>query len=108
MATSFNIKTETTSYECSSKKHLLESLYAKDVKAPKGCHNGGCGVCRIKVLSGKYDSIIMNRKHISKEDEEDGIVLACRVFPRSDMEIEFIKKPKKNTDDGVSAYRIGY
>jgi len=97
MATSFNIKTETTSYECSSKKHLLESLYAKDVKAPKGCHNGGCGVCKTKILSGEYESLVMSRKHISQEEEENGIVLACRVFPKSDMEIKFIAKVKKIT-----------
>ncbi len=97
MIDSFNIKTESSSYECSSKKHLLESLYKRDSKAPKGCHNGGCGVCKIEILKGDYESIKMSRKHISKEEEDKGIVLACRVFPRSDMEIKFIAKKKKIT-----------
>ncbi|WP_324172140.1 2Fe-2S iron-sulfur cluster binding domain-containing protein [Sulfurimonas sp.] len=97
MSKFFNIIVDGRSIECNSTKQLLESLYKKSSKAPKGCHNGGCGVCKIEVLKGKYDSIVMSRKHISQKEENSGVVLACRVFPRSDMEIKFIAKPKKIT-----------
>jgi len=97
MSKFFNITVDNELFKCSSKKHLLESLYNKAPKAPKGCHNGGCGVCKIAVLRGEYESIVMSRKHISQEEEDSGVVLACRVFPRSDMEIKFIAKPKKIT-----------
>jgi len=97
VVTLYSIKVNDSIYECSDKKHLLESLYGKTPKAPKGCHNGGCGVCKIKVIKGEYESIVMSRKHISQEEENSGVVLACRVFPRSDMEIQFIAKPKKIT-----------
>ena len=36
----------------------------------------------------------MNRKHISQDEEINNIVLACRSFPRNDMEIEFLGKPQ--------------
>lgn len=97
MNESFNVLLDNGSFKCNSKKHLMESLYRKSPKVPKGCHNGGCGVCKIKVISGEYKSIVMSRKHISQEEEDKGIVLACRVFPKTDMEIEFIAKAKKIT-----------
>jgi hypothetical protein len=30
----------------------------------------------------------MSRKHISPQDEQDGIVLACRLIPLSDLTIQ--------------------
>ena len=53
-----------------------------------GCRNGGCGVCRVRVLSGEYVTRKMSRDHVSAEDEARGYVLACRLYPKSDLEIE--------------------
>lgn len=50
-----------------------------------GCRGGGCGKCRIRVLEGGYDSKRMSRAWISEEEEAQGVVLACRIFARSDM-----------------------
>lgn len=55
---------------------------------PIGCRGGGCGVCRVKVSSGSYYTKKMSRKHISPDDEQDGIVLACRLIPLSDLTIQ--------------------
>jgi ferredoxin len=72
----------------------MDSLSKQADLAPKGCHNGACGVCKIKVHSGEFEKLKMNRKHITEEEEMNNIVLACKTFPKSDMEIEFISKPK--------------
>lgn len=53
-----------------------------------GCRGGGCGKCRIQVLDGSYSSKKMSRAHIKPDDEEQGIVLACRIFARSDLTIQ--------------------
>lgn len=52
-----------------------------------GCRRGGCGVCRVKILSGQYRSRIMSRSHITEDNINEGVVLACCVFPESDMKI---------------------
>jgi ferredoxin len=52
-----------------------------------GCRGGGCGKCRIQVLEGTYLSKKMSRAHIKPDDEEQGVVLACRIFARSDLHI---------------------
>ena len=78
-------------YPCSATKHLLAGMMQLGKKGiPVGCRSGGCGVCKVKVLSGQYTSKKMSRDHVSEKEENDGIVLACRVFPRSDVILSVI------------------
>ena len=47
-----------------------------------GCAGGGCGVCKVRILEGEYVKFKnMSRKHVSEQEEEQGIVLACCVKP---------------------------
>jgi ferredoxin len=89
-----SVKNKDTNRDCVEDKNLMDSLSKQADLAPKGCHNGACGVCKIKVHSGEFEKLKMNRKHITEEEEMNNIVLACKTFPKSDMEIEFISKPK--------------
>ncbi|VFU10768.1 2Fe-2S iron-sulfur cluster-binding protein [Methylocella tundrae] len=57
-----------------------------------GCHGGGCGVCRIRVLQGDYVVGCMSRAHVSIEEEASGLTLACRTWPRSDLAVEPVGK----------------
>lgn len=52
-----------------------------------GCRGGGCGMCRIQVLSGSYRTDKMSVRHISEHSSAKGIVLACRTYPQSNLEI---------------------
>lgn len=57
-----------------------------------GCCGGGCGVCKMQILSGDYETVSkMSRAHISPEEESAGIVLLCCVEPRSDLKIKQVK-----------------
>ncbi|MGI9287326.1 MAG: 2Fe-2S iron-sulfur cluster-binding protein [Pseudomonadales bacterium] len=51
------------------------------------CRRGGCGNCHVKVLSGEYDLGQMSRAHITEEEIADGVVMACMIYPRSDLTI---------------------
>ncbi|KAA0873541.1 2Fe-2S iron-sulfur cluster-binding protein [Nitrincola tapanii] len=53
-----------------------------------GCRGGGCGLCKIRVLEGEYQSKRMSRAHITPEEEAAGIVLACRILPTSELVLE--------------------
>ncbi len=53
-----------------------------------GCRGGGCGVCRVRVVSGTVDAKRMSARFVSADDLADGIVLACRVVPTSDLVLE--------------------
>lgn len=85
---------EVLAFSCAAEENLLQALQragatpALLAAIPVGCRGGGCGVCRIHVRAGEYRTGRMSRKHISEADESAGTVLACRVFPQSDLEIE--------------------
>ena len=84
----FNVLIEDTGehYPCSDARSLLEGMVALDRKGiPLGCRNGGCGVCRVQILSGEWHAQKMTRSRISEAEEAAGIVLACRVMPHSDL-----------------------
>ncbi len=69
-------------------KTLLAGLeLAGSAIVPVGCRGGGCGICRVKVLSGQYETKKMSRAHISEDGEKEGLVLACRTLPKSDLRI---------------------
>ena len=53
-----------------------------------GCRQGGCGACRVRVLSGRYTTGKMSREHVTEEEERQGYALACRIHPLGDLEIE--------------------
>jgi ferredoxin len=72
----------------------MESLGKKGI--PVGCRGGGCGVCKVQVLSGSYTKRVMSREHVSEHDEAQGCVLACRVRPNSSIGLRVIGPMKKN------------
>lgn len=57
-----------------------------------GCHGGGCGVCRIRIVRGAYRTAAMSRAHVPAQDEANGITLACRTWPASDLVVEPLGK----------------
>jgi len=55
---------------------------------PVGCRGGGCGFCKVAVLSGDYACGKMSRVHVPPEVLAQGEVLACRIYPLTDLIIE--------------------
>ena len=54
-----------------------------------GCGGGGCGACKIEILEGEFEAFKnMSKAHISDEEKEKGIVLACCVKAKSDITLK--------------------
>ncbi|SER08506.1 2Fe-2S iron-sulfur cluster binding domain-containing protein [Amphritea atlantica] len=84
-------------YDCRENESVLHGMARLGKKGiPLGCRGGGCGVCKVRVLSGEYSRQVMSRCHVSEAELEAGCVLACRTFPESDLEIAVIGKMSKN------------
>jgi ferredoxin len=82
--------------DCPTGTTVLLAMKEQGLKClPAGCCAGGCGICKVRVLEGTYDTKVMSRAQVSKEEEEQGIALACRILPSSDLKIERIKKQHK-------------
>lgn len=89
-------------YRCADTLTLLEGMESLGKKGiPAGCRGGGCGVCKVQVLSGSYTKRVMSREHVSEQEEAQGCVLACRVRPTSAIALRVIGKMKKNV------FRVG-
>lgn len=76
-------------FDCSENQSLLDAMIRAGRCGIKvGCRNGGCGICRVRITQGRYSTGKMTRSRISEGDEAEGVVLACRVFPSSDISLE--------------------
>lgn len=84
-------------FRCSSAETLLDGMARLGRKGiPVGCRGGGCGVCKVQVNTGEFRKRVMSREHISIEDEAAGRVLACRVYPESNLHLTVLGKMKKS------------
>lgn len=83
-------------YECTGEETLLQAMCRLGRRGiPVGCRGGGCGVCKVLVVSGWAQSSPMSRAHVSQADEAHGVVLACRAVPKSDLRIRVLGKMRK-------------
>ena len=84
------------SYLCGEQTNLLAGMETLGLKGiPCRCRNGGCGICKVHIMAGNYEARVMSRAHVSNEDQAQGRVLACRVQPRSDLQLQVIGLMKK-------------
>jgi ferredoxin len=84
-----------TWFEVRADERLLHEMVKRQVAdIPVGCRGGGCGVCRIRVVEGEYTTKRMSRQHVSEADEADGVALACRVIPTTDLIVELAPAPE--------------
>lgn len=88
----YEVKDETTgtSFMCKEDESLLAGMRRTGQGPVKhGCFGGGCGACKVHILSGEYEIFKkMSRYHVSQEDEQNGTVLACCVMPRGNITLK--------------------
>lgn len=81
-------------FRCGENENLLQGMNHYRVGVPilkaipVGCRGGGCGICKIKVVSGDFVTGKMSKKHVTDNEGSQGYTLACRAFPRSDLVFE--------------------
>jgi ferredoxin len=54
------------------------------------CRSGGCGICRVLIVQGRVQLGLMSRAQVSVEDEMNGIALACKATPLSDVRLRVL------------------
>lgn len=78
-------------FRCAEDVHLLAAMErARCHGIPVGCRNGGCGACKVRITSGRFQTRKMNRAVVSAQEEADGCVLACKTYPRSDIAVHVL------------------
>ncbi|MFZ2986519.1 2Fe-2S iron-sulfur cluster-binding protein [Ideonella sp.] len=83
-------------YACDERESVLDGMARLGRRGiPVGCRGGGCGVCKVLITDGRYAASVMSRAHVSAEELAEGVVLACRVMPHSDLCVQVLGKMKK-------------
>lgn len=82
-------KTSKQEFVCGEQEYVLYAMQRIGKTCiPIGCKGGGCGVCRINIISGKADFGPMSKAHVTVVEKNNGYALACRVKPKSDLVLE--------------------
>lgn len=76
-------------FRCPDDENLLRGMLRLGKRGiPVGCVNGGCGVCKVRIIQGEVNRLgPVSRAHVSVEEEARGLTLACRVAPVTDIRI---------------------
>lgn len=84
-------------YACSPGESLLRGMLRLGRKGiPVGCVNGGCGVCKVRIVEGGVQPLgPVSRAHVSTEEEAQGYTLACRVAPTQAVCLEVAARLRK-------------
>ncbi|MBS0356283.1 MAG: 2Fe-2S iron-sulfur cluster binding domain-containing protein [Proteobacteria bacterium] len=83
-------------YACAPQESLLSGLHRLGLRGiPVGCRGGGCGVCKVEITEGEFSTRAMSRDHVSDDDLAHRRLLACRVYPSSDLSVKVIGKLQK-------------
>ncbi|MCY1283844.1 2Fe-2S iron-sulfur cluster binding domain protein [compost metagenome] len=83
-------------FRCLPGQSLLRAMEAQGKHCvPVGCRGGGCGLCKVRVLSGDYRRGRMSGCHVPPEAAARGLALACQVFPCSDLTIETLRRERE-------------
>ncbi len=91
----FTVEIENTGerFPCDAKQNVLKAMEQLRRKGiPVGCRGGGCGVCKIRVISGSYRTEKMSRACVAECEEAAGFALACRLYPTSDLRVIVVGK----------------
>ena len=99
-------------YACATSESLLKGMLRLGRKGiPVGCVNGGCGVCKVRIVAGQVQALgPISRAHVSSDEEAAGLTLACRVAPTSAVTLEVaghLQKPFSRTGPSAPAAVAG-
>ena len=92
-------------YQCATTESLLTGMLRLGRKGiPVGCVNGGCGVCKVRVLEGSTVRLgPLSRAHVSADEEAQGVTLACREAPLTAVRLAVLGRFEKPFSRGFAA-----
>ena len=92
-------------FPCAANESLLQGMVRLGRKGiPVGCVNGGCGVCKVRILAGDILALgPISRAHVTLDEEGQGYTLACRVAPQTAVNLEVAGKLSKPFSKGKAA-----
>lgn len=93
-------------FQCALDESLLQGMLRLGRRGiPVGCVNGGCGVCKVRIVAGEVRAMgPISRAHVSVEEEAAGFTLACRVAPVTAVQLQVAGKLEKPFRKGCAQW----
>jgi CDP-4-dehydro-6-deoxyglucose reductase/ferredoxin-NAD(P)+ reductase (naphthalene dioxygenase ferredoxin-specific) len=70
---------------------ILAAALRAGVPYPCGCRSGNCGACKSTLVAGEIEMSPYSDYALSKPEREQGLILACRAVPWSDVEVAWLE-----------------
>ncbi|MGH1372732.1 MAG: 2Fe-2S iron-sulfur cluster-binding protein [Cellvibrionaceae bacterium] len=67
---------------------LLQAMHEAQLPVRKACRNGGCGVCRCRLIEGEVDYRQREPFALWEKDKAEGIILPCIAYPASELVLD--------------------
>jgi CDP-4-dehydro-6-deoxyglucose reductase len=75
-------------FEVQEGESVLTAALRQDIVLPYGCRNGACGSCKGRILEGRVDYGVYQKKALTDEDKAQGKALFCQARPLTDLVVE--------------------
>lgn len=75
------------SYDCAADETLLAAAHGCGLMLFNNCQKGECGTCKVRIKKGQVKLAPFMLSALSMADIDADYTLACRSYPRSDVEI---------------------
>ena len=74
--------------ECRGDETVLAAILRSGAKVVFGCRGGGCGSCKMRLISGRVDHGRCSVAVLSHEERGAGVFLSCQARPLSELTVE--------------------
>lgn len=105
----FRIRIEggSRAFECGRDETVLYAMRMADLRDIEfKCRAGGCGTCRTQVLEGSFATGAMSSEQVEDDDLARHIVLACQLYPRSDLVVRAYRRSIEGVTDQIDTTRV--
>ncbi|MDD2876562.1 MAG: 2Fe-2S iron-sulfur cluster binding domain-containing protein [Acidiphilium sp.] len=91
-------------FECGPNEDLITAALRNNVILLSSCREGSCATCKAECIEGEFELSNCSVQALPSNEEEDGFVLMCGMYPRSDIVVrlpyvyERISFGKQNVD----------
>ena len=73
---------------CAPGETVLGAFLRAGARVYYGCTGGGCGVCKMRLISGHLDYGRYSVAVLSEEEKQQGFFLSCQAKPLSDLTVQ--------------------
>jgi ferredoxin len=73
---------------CGSEETVLAAILQSGASVTFGCRGGGCGTCKMRVISGQVEHGRCSAAVLPEEEKKTGWFLSCQARALTDLTIE--------------------